>query len=376
MTGSLLNEKSESGYWKAAIGDLLEAIKNSNARLLLSNCINPAPVQNEEVDKWRCLSGAYQHREGCKPPHTPLPNIRYVDDTKFSGLVLRNSEIGGSFGKLQWTNNSSQGLHALSECHQHIWANDKFHLRDGNCAADELYRFILRNKGKILHNKITLNNTAKALSDIELDKLLADLSPTSNSSLRDVADKLFQKCLKGIKKDIPFCPDQLHNQADSLDCAITTLKLIQHAIEAKLMPEMPQGEELDYGQLLSSNKEHEILIWDSSEYTANHLHNMVKEGIVKDGGSARPLIIIGNGNGRGTPPGDGRIRSNRFADISNAPPINFDAAVPVDKDICEANDRVVYWKNQTKIDDILLSTDPNQDLIENIRREIAVCEES
>ncbi len=121
VTGSLLNEKSESGHWKAAIGDLLGLSKTSNARLLLSNCVNPSPVQDENTDKWRCLSGAYQHREGCKPPSNPLPNIRYVDDTKFSGFVLRNPEIGAAFGKLQWTNNSSQGLHAFSECSQHIW---------------------------------------------------------------------------------------------------------------------------------------------------------------------------------------------------------------------------------------------------------------
>ena len=68
VTGSLLNSNSSSGHWKAAIGDLLEKIKPSNGRLLLSNCVNPDPVREEETDKWRCLSGAFQHREGCKRP--------------------------------------------------------------------------------------------------------------------------------------------------------------------------------------------------------------------------------------------------------------------------------------------------------------------
>lgn len=296
VTGSLLNTNSASGHWKAAIGDLLEAVKVSNTRLLLSNCINPIPVQNEDADKWRCLSGVYQHKGECKSPQKPLPNIRYVEDTKFSGFVLRTPEIGVVFGKLQWTNNSSQGLHAFSGCSQHIWIDDGFHVCDGNCAADELYRFVRRSKGGILHNKIASNNEAKALSDSELEKLLAELSPNSNSPLRTVAGKLFQKCLKGVKKETPFCPDQLHNQSASLDCAITTLKLIQHAIDAELMPE---GKELGYGQLLSANEEQEILVWDSSEHTANQLYNMVKEGIVKDGGSARPLMIVGRGNGGG-----------------------------------------------------------------------------
>ncbi|GAA4102278.1 ABC-three component system protein [Zhongshania borealis] len=368
VTGSLLNIKSESDHWKTAIGDLLESSKSSKVRLLLSNCINPSPVKDEEIDKWRCLSGVFQHREGCKPPPKPLPYVRYVNGEKFSGFVLRNSEIGAVFGKLQWTNNSSEGKQAFSECQQHIWNGSEFYPCDGICAADELYRFIVRNKGSMLHSKINSNEASRTLADSELDKLLTELSPTSNSLLRSVAGKLFQKCLKGIKQEVQFCPDQLYSRSENLDCAITTLSLIQHAIEAELMPE---GKELGYGQLLSDNEEHEILIWDSSEHTANQLYSLVKEGIVKDGGSARPLMIVGRGNGGGSFPDEGRMHSNWLADISNAPPLNAD----VDKDICEANDRVVFWKNQGKVDDVLASAALREDLLKSLREEIIVPED-
>ncbi len=376
ITGCLLNHHSASGHWKAAIGDLLEAIKPSNARLMLSNCVNPTPAPAESDDKWRCLSGAYQHREGCKPPGQPLPYMRHVEDTKFAGLVVRNTKTGGVFGKLKWTNNASEGLHAFSECSQQVWSNDHFQACDGDCAADELYRFILRHKGQILHNKITSSQATKTLADAELDALLEELSPLSGSALRSVAGTLFQKCLRGIKKEAPFCPDQLYNEENSLDCAITTLRVLQHAIDAALLPEMPKGEELDYGQLLSADNEHEILIWDSSEHTASQLYNMVKESIVKDGGSARLLTIVGRGNGGGSPPEDGRIKSNRLADIANAPPVSADTDSSADRDICEATDRVVFWKNQGKIDDVLSSTDPNQDLAESLRKEIILSEGS
>jgi hypothetical protein len=98
---------------------------------------------------------------------------------------------------------------------------------------------------------------------------------------------------------------------------------------------------------------------------------MVKESIVKDGGSARPLMIVGRGNGGGSFPDEGRIHSNRLADISNAPPLNAN----LDKDICEANDRVVFWKNQGKVDDVLASTAPKQDLVKSLREEIIVPED-
>ena len=368
ITGSLLNIKSESGHWKAAIGDLLEASKASNTRLLLSNCIDTAPAKDEEIDKWRCLSGIYQHKEGCKSPFLPPPNIRYVDDTKFSGLVLRNTQTGALFGKLQWTNNPSQGMNALSECSRYIWNKNCFHHCDGDCAADELHRFIVRNKGSILHSKIASNEAAQTIADQELEKLLTELSPTSNSPLRAVAGKLFQKCLKGIKQEKQFCPDQLYSHSDNLDCAITTLKLIQHAIDASLMPE---GKELGYGQLLSSDEEHEVLVWDSSEYSAKNLHNIAMEEVVIESGSARPLTIIGRGNNTGMPPPDGRIRSSRSADFTNAPP-----DTSTDKDIREHSDRVVFWKNQGHIDEILKSTDSAQNLTKSLREEIIVPEDS
>lgn len=367
ITGSLLNVKSDSGHWKAAIGDLLEQTKASNSRLILSNCINPSPEQHEEVDKWRCLSGVFQYREGCKPPKMALPNIRYVEDTKFSGLVLRKTQSGAAFGPVKWTNNSSEGLHALSTCSHHIWVNEKLHFCDGICAADELYRFVVRNRGRFLHEKISSNSSAKSLSSSELDKLISELSPDSNSQLRSVAGNLFLKCLKGVKKDAKLCPDQLHHQSASLDCAITTLKLLQHAIDAKLLP---VDKELAYGQLLSSDSEQEILVWDSSEHTANQLYEMLAEGIVVEGGSARVLTVIGRGNGGGSAPSDGRIKSKRLSDISNPPLSTSNTNSGQDKDICEHSDRVVFWKNQGKIDDILADTDPNQNLVDSLKKEI------
>lgn len=365
VTGSLLNSNSASGHWKAAIGDLLEEVKLCNPRLLLSNCINPAPHPDEEKDKWRCLSGVFQHRENATPPRGPLPNIRYVDDTKFIGFVLRTPSTGASFGKLQWTNTSSEGLNAFSECCQYSWENGNYQLCHGLHAADELYRFVLKNKGGLLHSKINSNETIKNLANSNLDKLIKLLSPTSSSPVRDVAEKLFQKCLHGVLNKNNLCSDKLYEKATNLDCAITTLTLIQYAVDATLM----QNEDnLEFGQLLSTNQDQEILIWDSSDETANQLYNMVKENVVTLGGSARPLIVVGRGNGGGMPPIDGRIESDRLTDIANAtkPKSNSDK----EKDICEPNDRVVFWKNQGVIDEILSSSKQQDEIINEMKNVI------
>ena len=374
VTGSLLNSNSSSGHWKAAIGDLLEKIKPSNGRLLLSNCVNPTPVREEETDKWRCLSGVFQHREGCKPPKKALPNLRYVEDTKFAGLVLRNTVRGAALGKLRWTNNASEGLHAFSECIQYIWKDQDLKICDGICEADELYRFLLRHRGYMLHDEVGAKEKNKEAANIQIESLLNELSPASASRIRKVAQELFKKCLKGIVKPASCCPDRLYEDEANLTSAITVIKLIQMAVDANLLPELPSNEKLEYGQLLSVDGEHEVLVWDSKEYTANELLNKVKEEVVKEGGSARPLTIVGKGKQFGSPPKDGRIRSNRLADISSASNSESNATTLEERDICESSDRVVYWKNQSKIDDALISTEDAEKLKEQIQQEIALPE--
>lgn len=74
-------------------------------------------------------------------------------------------------------------------------------------------------------------------------------------------------------------------------------------------------------------------------------------------------------------PNEGRIHSNRLADISNPPPLNSVSTTTVDKDIREATDRVVFWKNQGLVDEILASPDPEQDLVRSLREEITVPED-
>ena len=117
-----------------------------------------------------------------------------------------------------------------------------------------------------------------------------------------------------------------------------------------------------------------VLVWDSKEYTANELFNKVKEDVVKEGGSARPLTIVGKGKQFGSPPEDGRIRSNRLADISSASNSKSNTTSADERDICESSDRVVYWKNQSKIDDALISTEDAEKLKEQIKQEIALPE--
>ena len=79
--------------------------------------------------------------------------------------------IGAAFGKLKWTNSASEGLHAFSECAQYIWHSKKLKLCDGNCEADELYRFLLRNKGYMLHDIVGAKDANKNVADAEIKRL-------------------------------------------------------------------------------------------------------------------------------------------------------------------------------------------------------------
>ncbi len=367
VSASLLNLQSCSGHWKSSIGDLLENLKDKSPRLLLCNCVNPKEEIDENKDRWRCLSGGYQHREGSKPPSKPLPFLRYVDDTKFSGMVIRNTLIGCVFAKLKWTNNVSQGLHCLSEGIQYAYVDNSFEQCGGECDADELYRFVLRHKGKMLHNKVSSTEEARNLADEELDKLIEVIKPFSASKIRKLSGALFRKCLNGINASNDINPDLLFENKDSLDCALTTLKLIQFAIGANLIPDNSEQQPLQYGQLLAQNEEHEILVWDSSEYRAKQLYDMVKDKVANASGSARPLTVIGRGNGAGINPQDGKIVSGRLSDITDSAPRSAE-----EKDILEPRDRVVFWKNQGEIDEVLSNEKSKQEIIDGLKTQIPV----
>ena len=256
----------------------------------------------------------------------------------------------------------SEGLNILSEAFQYIWDGEQLITSDGECEADELYRFIKKHKGQIYHNNISSNNESKKLADQKLNELLTQLSPGSGSPIRKMAGLLFRKCLKGIEIDEMINPDSLHEERNNLDAAITTLVLIQNAIDADLMP---SEKSLGYGQLIhtteNTNEEREVLVWNSKE-SAKALYDKVMNKVVKPGGSARPLTIIGKGNGHCNNPQDGRIKSGRYDDFGNpAPNVNGD------REICEASDRVVFWKNQGTIDEVLSSNKVNQNLLNDLK---------
>ena len=350
ITASLLNYKSHSGYWKDAIGDLLQTARAYKTRVLLCNCVNPDPLVDEDEDKWRCLTGGYGHLDDTRPPQLPLPNLRYVKDTKYSGLVLRNPEHGCVFTKLSWTNNASEGAHILTSAAQHVLSDNLLVQCDGDCAADELFRFISKHKGGCLHEMVELTETSMDIAKVELEDLLQRLAPGSNDSLRKFSGEIFSKCLAGVDYKKPICADDLSMYKKNLDCAVTTMMIIRKVISADLLS---LGEELEYGQLLDQNSDSEILVWDTANYKSSQLYDKVKGSVSIRGGSARRLTVIGRGNNAGTLPPNGRVRTTRLDDIgisSSSADLGSE-----ERDITMPKDRVVFWQNQGEIDDILSS---------------------
>ena len=113
---------------------------------------------------------------------------------------------------------------------------------------------------------------------LRLNVLQTELSLQSDSRIRQLAREIFQKCLKGIVKISRCCPDCIYEDKENLASAITVIKLLQMATGAAILPDLPQSDKLEYGQLLSEDGEHEVLVWDSKEYSATQLFNKVKEG--------------------------------------------------------------------------------------------------
>lgn len=336
VTGSLYDTQSSSDWWKTPIANI---VNDTEARLILCNCNDPPPIPNEDHDKWRCLTGAYQSRSAATSlPSVPLPFARFVMDTRFCGFVLRNTQSGCAFGKVGWTNDPSKGKYVWTSNFRYLSHLDKLNKHDGFCAADELHRFITRFKCVPYESEYSVS--VKAMSKKIIDSLLNELSPFSNSILRERAEELLNKCLSGLQyKADKKRLENLHDDKDSLDCALIILLFIKHSIEASILP---TGKSLDYGQLLSTDAEKEFLIWVTNKSTGQKMYGHL-ESLAQESGSARPLIVVGKGNGLVAEPSSGRVQSNRTTNITEASPNeeNRDFLVP--------RDRVIFWKQLGEI---------------------------
>lgn len=337
VTVSSFEPDPSKNFWQAGIGNLLN--NSHNIRLLITNCSVPSPREDEQKDKWRCLSGAFQKIGTMKEPDPSLPYVRFAKDSQFEGLILRNSNFGIAAGKLIWTSDPSTGKYVLSINFRDDWTNSKLTIHGYPAIAEELLRIIDRYKRKTLAaGEYEVKPLGKHVA-IEVDSFKAAISSLSSLDKENLSRELFNRSLFGIdidKRSI-VCDRMKEDEAFSFCRAFLSLLLIKYSLGLSI-----SFKEIRYGQMLAESLKQEILVWKSPELKSRSMLEKL-EKLAIESGSAVVLTVVGEGNGIGTSPDSQKVSSNRLTDFSLSKSANS---------ITSARDRVIYWQRLGEIEDI------------------------
>lgn len=324
--------------WQAGIGNLLN--NNHNIRLLLTNCGLPIPTEDETKDKWRCLSGAYQKIGTMKDPLPLLPHLRFVKDNQFEGLALRNSNYGIAAGKLVWTNSGTDGKYLMTINFRDAWKGENLEMYECTAAQEELLRTIDRFKGVTIElGEFKGKAIAKNFED-EIEVMKSEFAAFDLADKETQALELLRKCLYGIEANVEINSDKFSEDLSKSFCrALMSLLIIKRSLNLNF-----PKEKIDYGQILSSLFDQEILVWKSPNKKSVKMISMLQQ-LAGDGGSAKVLTVVGGGNGVGLNPDSHRIKSNRLTDISAGSRSN-------EQLITKTRDKVIYWQNMGQLEDV------------------------
>ncbi|MEW6380811.1 MAG: ABC-three component system protein [bacterium] len=372
VAGMLCSPKPEHDFWRLAINDLV-GLQNPPAVLFLVNQQVIKPKQDEDCDKWRCLTGAFISRNIMnKAPKIPLPHVRYIKTDAASGLLLRCAEPGVTLGPLRWVDQIDQGKGVWTPNRRYIWRDGELRQVHGNAVAYELNRFLLRRREAIVDNYVPYTEplslrsgndgrksaldepngernltlvqelVGKSIDDLQKDiekelwednsehKLTSTLWPRM---LSGGIEKLDRNNDTGLRDPDLQDPDMMHNYAEHFDRALGMVAALKAATPARLDPEKVQQ-----GQLFLNVPEGEILVWKSKRLRSREQYSFL-QNIAEQSGSAIPLIVVGAGHGSGPEPPSGRVQIEHRTNIVRPQP-----SQPNEHLITEPRPRTIYWR--------------------------------
>jgi hypothetical protein len=347
------NSAPESRRWRAAIDDAV-SLNQQGAVLLFANQAVTEPKAEEELDRWRCLTGVFVSQSRMGQPRLPLPQFRYVEtEAAAAGLILRCPDEGVAVGAIRWDlHGSSTGLHTWEPIVRlRLIAND-WEPIEWSIGNYETRRYLHRRRETIL------SRFPKAAGPIG-----ASLTQWSQStSEREVTPRLWPELLDGPKPPVPpTSPDALHQDSAVLDLAMAALAAVQSSTQGPSLFEGPER-----GQLVWSGTE--LRIWRSPRFSEDQMLDRLCEIALHGGHDAR-LVFIARGNNEGSIVGAQVVRAAQrvvpdgLTDVTVASPESIREG-----DIEVPKQRPIYWAPLSDLEGILRRQ--QTDLPATVRRAI------
>lgn len=299
IVGLLLTPRPAHYRWQQAINRAVEP-KDTLRILLLANHVSPQPSPQEDIDRWRCLTGVFvPERLASKPPPVSLPHVRFVQTPigRASGLVLRCTGPGVACGWVQWEAGSDVG-HFWGVRGRYEWTGHALVPIRGLAHAHEMRRFVTRRSEAIVRRF-----TAAARQCV--GPVLSELQKVEDDSV------LWPRLLFGIRKPagVPT-PDLMFETAPLLDLALGILAALQWSLKDHIEPGSGT-----LGQIRLRAMGSEVLVWVDPEMNSKGQYaELAKFALSPAHGP--PLLVVGSGGDPGQHPEPGLVRPPHSTSIT------------------------------------------------------------
>lgn len=305
VIGSLL----QHGYnvnWEIAVDALLNQVMvNRRGIVALCNISHDKPVADEDLDRWRSLTGVYGRWNDLPKGQQNLPVGRKLNVRGIVGAVVRRSEPSASTGVVDWGPygpvDGSFVWHAKMSCPIIPAGLQAPVALPPMQFACEITRFMRR-------------HPPQANWSPRVDQGLALVTGHVTSPAKPDARRILNALLGGVDPKIKSDPDALH-----LLTIAPAFRAGLHALATMATTDVAewQADEAQSGQLRLPATDRNILIWRDPSKTPRQMRSDLGAWTL-DPSPHPDLIVLGAGPSGGL--AEGVVEEERRDDISLSPP--------------------------------------------------------
>jgi len=300
VVGSLLQGTPHHPAWQNAIGRALGAIGEQLGLVVLANHAVSEKGACEEEDKWRALSGVFavgqRHLD-----RKPMPQIRRLQNARYSGVVIRSNDPCLATGKIRWDESHGSG--------RYLWLARQI-LRvgaDGGLTTEESAPL------SVYEVRRRIRRSARVESQVPGGKegLLRVEAKLEDSELADTIVASLVHGVTALDQGLPLgdnCPDNLGLIEVPLLRGLVALGLLGGSAECTWSSGARQ-----MGALTLSSGKIRLLVWSDPRRSAGQIMRALEVWSQEPGAKPSLLAIVLGQTGT---PNEGFVSATSRTDVS------------------------------------------------------------
>lgn len=346
VTASLLQETCHDPNWPKTIAEFVgDPRYRDRTVLLLTNHACARPSTDEDLDRWRSLTGLYVAFEELPKIDIGLhlPSARPIILPGMSGVLIRESHPCVAAGRVTWP------PYRNPTTNRFIWGSSTLRgIRNGSLApANELYT----NLSAFELHRFTVRHPAKAGWSPRVSRGLEVIRTHLAGGSDPTAARIIGSLLFGVEEDPiefqSYKSDELFKNSPALEEALHALAVLKSIDELSW-----QNSANRTGQVRHAAGPH-VLVWRDRSKSPGQMVRNIEEWSEKFG--EHPLLVV-FGSGARSPLREGKV-GDRRSNFAKAPSTIGDGATPdsnqeTGRDLTTAASRIAVCFPLTKLSEI------------------------